>query len=69
MYRETLRGAPSPRSWIDFRRNRRFLLHTGKGYDQRIFDRLLREGWRITVRTRTSDEAVYEVNAPLIGTP
>ena len=55
--------------WNDFRHNPRFLLHTGKGYDQWVFDRLLREGWRITVRAHTEDEAVYEVNAPGVGSP
>jgi hypothetical protein len=52
--------------WGAFRRNRRFLLHTGSGYDQWIFDRLLREGWHITVRARNATEAVYEVNGPEI---
>jgi hypothetical protein len=55
--------------WNDFRHNRRFLLHTGKGYDQWAYDRLIREGWRVTVRAHTPDQAVYEVNAPATGTP
>lgn len=50
--------------WSEFKSNRRFLLHTGSGYDQWIFDRLLREGWRITVRSHNDAESVYEVNAP-----
>jgi hypothetical protein len=50
--------------WSEFKSNRRFLLHTGSGYDQWIFDRLLREGWRVTVRSHNDAESVYEVNAP-----
>ena len=50
--------------WSEFKRNRRFLLHTGSGYDQWIFDRLLREGWQVKVRSHNDAEAVYEVNAP-----
>jgi len=50
--------------WSEFKHNRRFLLHTGSGYDQWIFDRLLREKWQVKVRSHNDAEAVYEVNAP-----
>jgi hypothetical protein len=54
--------------WDDFRRNSRFLLHTGTAngysYDEWIFDRLLREGWHLTLRAHSTIEGLYEVNPP-----